>query len=145
MRPSFRFDAVAPVAATRFRQAPSSKRREAARLACEQAVAATALTAVEAGEALAVLRGAVRQDGALHERLDRLAATLDDEYLRLSEDGGAEGQAFRCFRRARAASALVFALTADAAQLHEALYEALFSLDDPTELVRLLEQTLADG
>lgn len=138
----FRLDSVAPVAAERFRQATSNKRREAARVACEQAVVATGLTAPEVSEALAVLRGAAAPDVSLRERLESLAARFDDDYFQLDEDGGQKQQALLCFSKARATSALAFALTAEDTQLHEAIYESLSALDEPAELVRLVEHAL---
>jgi hypothetical protein len=138
----FRLDSVAPVLAARFRQAPSNKRRKAAQVACEQAVVAAGLTADEVSEALAVLRGAAAPDVSLRERLDSLAARFDDEYFRLDEDGGQKQQALLCFSKARATSALAFALAADDAQLHEAIYESISALDEPAELVRLVEHAL---
>ena len=138
----FRLDSVARVAAERFRQAPSNKRRQAAQIACEQAVAAVDLVAPEVSEALAVLRGAATLDASLRERLESLAARLDDEYFQLDESGGSKQQALVCFSKARATSALMFALAADDAQLHEAIYESISALDEPTKLVRLVERAL---
>ena len=119
------------------------KRRDATRLACEAAVSATAFAAPEAREALAVLRGSASPDASLRVRLERLAAVLDDEYLRLNEAGGDERQVSPCFYSARAASALAFALTGDDAQVHEAIYESIAALPEPAELVRLIEEALA--
>jgi hypothetical protein len=141
MDPS-RLDSVAPVLAARFRQAPSNNRRQAAQVACEQAVVAAGLTAPEVSEALAVLRGTAAPDVSLRERLDSLAARFDDEYFQLDEDGGQKQQALLCFSKARATSALAFALAADDAQLHEAIYESISALDEPAELVRLVEHAL---
>lgn len=140
----FRLDSLAPVVAELFRQAASSKRREAVHVACEQAVAAAGLTAPEVSEALAVLRGAGTADLSLRGRLESLAARFDDEYFQLEEDGGAaqKQQALHYFSKARATSALAFALTADDTQLHEAIYESIVALDEPGELVRLIERTL---
>jgi hypothetical protein len=138
----FRLDSVSPLVAARFRQAPSNKRREAARLACEQAVVATGLAAPEVTEAMAVLRGAAAADVSLRERLDGLAARLDDEYFRLDEDGSQKQEALLYFSRARAAAALAFSLAADDAQLHETIYESISALDDPAELMRRLEHAL---
>lgn len=138
----FRLDSVAPVVAERFRQAPSNERRQAAQVACEQAVVAADLTAPEVSEALAVLRGAAAPHASLRKRLESLAARFDDEYFQLDEEGGQKRQALVCFSKARAASALVFALAADDTQLHEAIYESISALDEPAELVRLVEHAL---
>lgn len=47
-----------------------------------------------------------------------------------------KAEALRCFSKARAASAVVFALSDDATQLHDAIYEAITSLNEPAELVQ---------
>jgi hypothetical protein len=92
---------------------------------------------------LAVLRGAAAPDISLRERLESLAARFDDEYFQLDEDGGAaqKQEALHHFSKARATSALAFALATEA-QLHEAIYEALSALDEPGELERLIERAL---
>ncbi len=137
-----RLDSVAPAAAKRFRQAPSNKRRQAAKLACEQAVLAAELAAPEVNEALAALRGAVTPDVSLRERLESLAARFDDAYFELDENGDQKQQALVCFSKARATSALVYALSDDDNQLHEAIYESISALAAPAELVRMVEGAL---
>lgn len=140
----FRLDSVAPVVAERFRQAPSHKRREAVQVACELAVAAAGLTASEVSEALTVLRGETGADVSLRERLESLAAGFDDEYFQLDEDGDAvqKQQALRSFSKARATSALAFALASDDTHHHEAIYESISAVDEPGELMRLVERAL---
>ena len=140
----FRLDSVAPAVAERFRQTSSSKRREAVRVACQHAAATVGLAAQEVSEALAVLRGAAAPDVSLRERLESFAADFDDQYFRLDEDGDAaqKQEALRLFSKARATSALAFALSADEAHLHEAIYEAISAMDEPAELVRLVEGAL---
>ncbi len=139
----FRLDAVAPIVGERFRRAASSKRRQAVYVACEGAVAAVSLAEPEVSAALAILRGAATTDVTLlRSRLESLSAGFDDEYFRLEEDGGASQRlrALHCFSKARAASALAFAL--DDSKLHEAIYESISALEDPAALVRLVERTL---
>ena len=101
---------------------------------------ASNLTAPEVSEGLAVLRGTVPCDTSLRERLENLAARLDDEYLLLNEAGGQDPYSLAYFSRARATSALVLALAIDDVQLHEAIYEAISTLDDPAELVSAVER-----
>jgi hypothetical protein len=74
------------------------------------------------------------------------AAELDDEYFRLDEEGepAQKQEALRLFSKARATSALVFALSGDEAQLHEAIYEAIAAMDDPGDLMRLIDGTLRE-
>lgn len=137
-----RLDSLQPVVAKRFREATSNKRREAVRVACEHAVVATGLTAPEVSEALAVLRGVPARDVSLRERLESLAARFDDDYFRLDEDGGQKHKALLCFSKARATSGLAFALAADDMDLQEAIYESFSALDEPADLVRLVEHAL---
>lgn len=139
----FRLDSVAPSVAERFRQAPSNKRREAARIACEQAIAATGIVAPEVREALDVLRGGATANISLRERLEKLAATFDEEYFRLDDGGDAaqKQEALLYFSKARATSALAFVL-ADDDQLHEAIYESISALDESGELVRRVDRAL---
>lgn len=58
------------------------------------------------------------------------------------EGAGQKQQALICFSKARATSALVFALAADDTQLYEAIYESISALDEPAELVRMVEHAL---
>lgn len=140
----FRLDSVAPAVAERFRQAPANRRRQAVLVACEYAATVVGLTEREVGQALDVLREAVSPDPSLRERLERAAAELDDGYLRLNEEGepARKQEAVRLFSKARATSALAFALSTDEAQLHEALYEAIAAVDDPGHMTRLVEGAL---
>lgn len=103
---------------------------------------ATGLMAPLVSEALAVLRGAPSSDASLRERVENQAARFDEAYFRLEESGDQAQEALLAFSKARAMCALAFALAADDAQLHEAIYESLSALEEPGELLRLLEQTL---
>ena len=139
-----RLDSMAPATAERFRQASSSRRREAVLVACQHAATSVGLAAEEVSEALDVLRRAATPGVSLGRRLERLAAELDDQYFRLDEGGDAvrKQEAVRLFSQARATSALAFALSADGAHLHEAIYEAIAAMDEPGELVRLVDGAL---
>ena len=141
----FRLDSIAPAVAERFRRAPASGRRYAALLACEHAAATVGLPMEEVDEALAVLRGTTVPTPSLRERLEELSAELDDEYFRSAEesDSTQDPEALRLFSKARATSALAFALSTEDSALHEAIYEAIAALDDPTHVLRIVEQALS--
>jgi hypothetical protein len=124
-----------------FERASSSKRREAARLACELAAASSGLIEPEAVAALSALRAGSSPDPALRAKVEALAAKLDDEYLRLNDEGAQE-EALRLFSKARAASALVFASAGESSDLHEAIYEAISAMDDADVLQRRMRETL---
>jgi hypothetical protein len=113
-------------------------------VACELAASSAGLTSQPIAVALDALRAASVPDSIIRQQLESLAAELDDEYLRLDEDGDPshKSEALRLFSMARATSALAFALSDDDAQLHESIYEAVTAMDDPGELVRLVDDAL---
>ena len=140
---AFRLHAVSPVLAESFRRAPITTRRKAALFACEVAVSSVGLRDSEVLVALEALRSDAPLSPTVRGQLGRLAKSFDDEYLKLAEEGETRKPGtLKLFSKARAASALMFASSDDATQLHEAIYEAIESLDDPSELVRLMENIL---
>ena len=58
------------------------------------------------------------------------------------DDEAKRPEVLRLFSKARAASALGFALSEDPGQRHEALYEALAAVDDATEVIRPVVEAL---
>lgn len=144
MESEFRLDSVSPTLAESFRRATSVKRRQAAVVACELAASSADLAGIEVDLGLAALRGGAAGQLDLRQRIEGLAAHFDDEYLRLNEEGdeSQKAESLRLFSKARAASALAFALTDEPGQLHEAIYEAILALDEPGELVRAVESEL---
>ncbi|WP_437967623.1 hypothetical protein WMF04_50180 [Sorangium sp. So ce260] len=142
--PIFRLDSLSPTLAERLRKASPQKCRLAAVVACELASASAGLSGQEVALALGALRCGAAAPPFLQQRLERLAAQLDDEYLRLEQEGdpSKNPESLRVFSKARATSALVFALSNDSAQLHEAIYEAIAAMSDPDELVRAAEREL---
>lgn len=143
---TFRLDSVSPRLAASFRQAPPAKRRRAARLACEIAVSSIGLSDREIVLALEMLRSEAPIPAPLRLKIESLAAHLDEEYFRLDkeaeENDGDKAEAISYFSKARAASAVMFALSNDDGQLHEAIYEAIAALDDPSGLVSSVEEAL---
>jgi hypothetical protein len=94
--------------------------------------------------ALEALRSEAPAAAALREHIERLAAAFDDQYLALEEEGqeARKPEALGFFSKARAASAVMFALSHDTGQLHEAIYEAIATFDDPADIVRSVEAVL---
>ena len=137
----FRLDTLAPNLAERFRRASAEQRRRAARIACEAAVEAAGLAAPEINDSLAILRADAIADASLRERVETLRERLDDAYFRL-DDEGHRADALLCFSRARATSAVGFALSVPEAELHEAIYESLAAVEEPTKLAGLVELAL---
>jgi hypothetical protein len=142
--PPTRLDSVLPAVAAAFRRASPQKRRQAARIACELAVSSAGLRDQEARAALAALAAGAAGDAHLRKALEDLAERLDDEYLRLHDldDETRRPEADRLFSKARAASALQFALSEDDNELHESLYEAIMAVDDAAELAPSIEDAL---
>ena len=142
----WRLDSKAPGVADAFRKAASEMRRQAILAACETVVPIVGLEADDdVNAALRALRERRSNDSALRARLSALSGRFDDEYFRLDEEGdeARKPEVLRLFAKARGASALAFALSDDASQLHEAVYEAMSALiDDPSEVARAVEAAL---
>ena len=140
----FRLDSISPDLAKSFRHAALSQRRKAALVACEVAVSRVGLEGAGVTAALDHLRQGGESDRDLRRELDSLAASLDDEYLLLDAESDElkRPASLRVFSMARAASALGFALSDDAEQLHEAIYEAISAVEDVGEVVRPVGEAL---
>ena len=78
------------------------------------------------------------------QQIASLAAELDDEYIRLNEegDGARSAEMLLVFSKARAAFAVVFAISADSGGLHEAIYEAVMAVDDAARVVQPVSKIL---
>lgn len=112
-------------------------------MACEVAAVHAELDGDPVQAALRALRADGDVDQALRQRLEELATRLDDEYFALDQQGGApKADVLALFFKARAASALAFAVAADAEQLHDAFYEAIAAVEDPSELIRRTTEAL---
>lgn len=147
MNKSWRLDSKAAATAAAFRKATRGRRWRASLAACETVVPIVGLDADDdVKEGLKALREGRTDDSALRARLVVLSARFDDEYLRLDAEGDARkrSEVLRVFAKARGTSAIVFALSGDASQLHEVIYEAMSALvDDPMEVARAVDAALA--
>ena len=141
---TFRLDSVSTIAAERFRRASSYKRRKAVLVACIYVASSVDLATPEVAEALSVLRESSVSHGSLRQRLEETAAGIDEQYFQLDESGDPvkKREALVLFSRARVDTALAFSLSDDDGQIHDAIYETLIALEDPAELVRLVEGAL---
>jgi len=102
------------------------------------------LRGIEVDAALTCLREGRPERSDVRQKLDLLAAELDEEYFRLSEEAGVTtDQTTLTFRKARAAEALAVALSPGFERLHEAIYEAIFAADNQTEAARMAEVALS--
>jgi hypothetical protein len=145
MTSSARLDAISPQLAESFRRATPEGRLRATLVACEMAIAATGLTEPLARDSLEHLRQGEPRTVVLKELLEARAAQLDEAYFQLGEKEGDDRrtEALHIFGKARATSALAFALSGDE-QRHEAVYEAAAALADPTAMLSAMEKALRD-
>ncbi|MBD9357399.1 hypothetical protein [Methylomonas albis] len=132
MTAASRLDAAFPQFSLAFKQASLSMQREAVANACAIAVSRTNLEVDEIGNALQCIREDRLPDEALINRLSLLVSNLDDLYFQIDEAG--DSKAINIFSKARAASALLFALSDKSPQLNESIYEVLAAVDDPAEI-----------
>lgn len=138
-----RLDSLSPHLANVFRDASDEQRRRATFAACIAALAQTGLQAGDVDAALALLRNGRNERSNLQQKLENLAAQLDEQYFRLSEESDATTpEALATFRKARAAAALAFAVSANSGQLHEAIYEAIAASSDQAAALRAAETAL---
>jgi hypothetical protein len=139
-----RLDSVAPELANALRSAAPATKRRAVLAACQVATSRAGLDGEEIYAALQALRRDGPVEESLCKQLGELAARLDDEYLRLDEagDDALKPDVLRLFSKARAASALTFAVSGDPGQFHEAVYEAIAAVDDAANVVRPVTEAL---
>jgi hypothetical protein len=143
MRTILRLESLSPSLAEAYRQANDDRRRRATLAMCLFAVEQAALRTDEVDAALALLRRDVPASGDLQEKLLRLAAQLDERYFELSDNTeNITPEASVMFQKSRAAEALALALSPDAEQLHEAIYEAIYASNDPEEATKAAEAIL---
>lgn len=136
-------ETLSPSLAEAYRQANDDRRRRAALAMCLFAVEQAALRTDEVDAALAFLRRGVPAPRDMQEKLPRLAAHLDEQYFQLSDNTeNITPQALAMFQKARAAEALALALSPNAEQLHEAIYEAIYAANDPEEGMQVAEAIL---
>jgi hypothetical protein len=129
-----RFESLSPTLAEAYRQANDDQRRRAALAICLFALDQAELQGDEVNAALSLLRRGAPGSSDMQQKLERLAAELDERYFELSDDTeNITPEAFVMFQKARAAAALAFALSPNGEELHEAIYEAISTSDDPDD------------
>lgn len=143
MRTISRFETESPSLVEAYRQANHNQRRRAALAMCLFALEQSGLQGGEVDDALAVLRRGVPESGDMQQKLDQLAAELDERYFVLSNNtDNITPESFVMFQKARAAAALAFALSPSGEKLHEAIYEAISASSDLDEATRAAEAML---
>ena len=143
MKYPHRLDSISASLAASFRQAGDRQRREATLAACLIAVSSVGLRGDEIDAAIGTLSCGGNDSATVRRKLETLAAHLDEEYFQLRDEAHEViPEALLLFRKARALSALAYALSPDSRQLHEAVYEAISASDDQTEAMRVVETAL---
>lgn len=140
-----RLESLLPRLADSFRNADPFKQRKAVIDATVFAVSHAGLEGHEVTAATEIIRDAVgEKKSALKAQLERLVGKFDDQYFELVDldDENSKVTALHAFSKARAASALAFALSEEPDHLQEALYEAILAMNDSTEIVQIAEQAL---
>jgi hypothetical protein len=145
MTESNRLASISRAVADAFSLANNEQRRLAATFAANRAVQESGLDPDVIADGLETLRRGEIPSLAVRNQIIRVAEGLDAAYFRAADEGGADAQAeeLALFSRARAASAVAFACTAEASQLHEALYEAALAESDPATLLGEVARILA--
>lgn len=137
-----RLDATSPRFAAALRAAAPDARRRAMLVACEAAAACNPDHHLD--EAVLRLRRGDRESSYLRGRLADASAGLDVAASLLLErtDGDHRAKAQECWRAARAAAALAYALAGEGAPF-DAIYEAAFASPEPDGVFAAAEAALA--
>jgi hypothetical protein len=109
-------------------------REAVARSGLDDPLVASALDQIRTGEP--GMNASVQE---VAERLDQVAWNIQD-----AEDGHDSDQYIEAFRRARAASAVAFALNTDSGSMLESIYEAQAALGSIAAARRLIEPLLTN-
>ena len=143
MEAPIRLDSISASLAASFRQADEPQRRRATLAVCFIAVLSVGLREDVIDDAIIILICGGNDSATVRHKLEVLSAHLDEEYFQLRDEAGQlTSEALLLFRKARAISALAYALSPDSRQLNEAVYEAISASDDETEAIRLVEEAL---
>ncbi len=139
-----RLESISPSLAESFRQASTSAQRQAVLEACVIATSLADLNEEVVTVAIEMLRYGNEATSMVRKQLEALKDRYDDQYFELyeKEDDAAKLVALRLFSKARVIAALVFALSEDSRQFHEALYEAIVAMEDPSKLIQAIEKVL---
>lgn len=144
---TLRLETIAPDLVEELNPASADQQRKVATAAAETAVERTRLSAPEVDRALAAVHAEDFGDSSAREGMQRLTDRLDDEQWatqeRVDEGQASPAEHLTAFSAARAASAVFFALDADAkTAVFEALYEANAAIDDLDALRDLVRRNL---
>jgi len=143
METPLRLDWISASLAASFRQASATQRRRATLAVCLLAVSNVGLRGDEIDAAIGILRCERNNSATLRRELESLSDHLDEKYFQLRDEAcQLTPEALLLFRKARAVSALAFALAPESTQLSEAVYEAISASDDRSEAIRLVQTAL---
>lgn len=139
-----RLNTISPELAKSFGKADPAKQRRAVAVACAVAVSRVGLDDADVKTAIDSLLSENPISHTLRLKMEALSADFDNQYFALEDDANetSHNVALGFFSKARAASAVAFALSENLSELHEALYEAISALDDPTEITDIVANIL---
>lgn len=140
MKTMSRLESVYPDLADSLGKATLLKQQQVVADACSISILHTGLEGKEIDAALEIIRQGGVVENTLYQRLIELVSKYDDQYFQLDEAG--DCNAIKQFSKARAVSALATALSDIPGHLHEALYEAISSIEEPSEIIRAAELKL---
>ena len=146
MRSFLRLDTISPGLGRSFREANDDQRRRATLEACIFAISQTGLEGEHIDSAIDYLCRGGSYPFAARRELEALTAQLDEQYFKLAKEADhvtREAPVF--FRRARAATALVYSLSPSSERLHEAIYEAIHASKDRDVAILTAEKALCAG
>jgi hypothetical protein len=139
MQDPVRLDSISTKLTEALRRANDRQRLQAVLETCLLAASSSGLAGKDVEAAVEILRHG-RRSVAILRRLERLSRKFDDQYLQLSADRQSDKpiglEALTLFRKARAASALAFALSSDPDGFCESVYEAIMASPDQSKVVK---------
>ena len=136
-----RLENSAPDLYSALSKSSGAELRSIALSVCTMAVSQTELAFPIIGKVMQHLRNGEQVSDQLHSELKQLVVSLDDKYLPedLEEDVDHDASAELFFVQARAASAVLFALSDDTfVAASESTYEALAATEDVDEIARII-------
>lgn len=145
-----RLDSISPNLGAIFVNATLDIQRQALLTACDIAIETSGLKGKEVEFALNAIHSGYFNLPMQSKWFKDLSHVLDETYLILTEEyenassvnESTKSKSLDYFARARAASALAFVLSGDDSQLHEALYEAISSTSDSSDIIRQVKEIL---
>jgi hypothetical protein len=145
-----RIELISPNLRRQLNSASETKLRQIAAAVCQEIIERVAISNPVITQALKQLNSFPPAEGCLQNQVQTFAEELDSAYLDLSdecENGRASReQVFTDFSKARAASAVAFALDSNPViATSEAIYEAASAIDNSAVIISIAEKILSSS